>query len=257
MVSTRRMGEMPIPSRLDETALRRAVREFPGPFLGLRGFAWSAICGAVAVGASIYLSAQHSTGAQVAIGVALFLGGVGFAALSVFAALWVTAPIRQRDEARDELAKARASAKFPNARIDVKALGHMRTRDGARALIFTVQVTNREPAQRMNLELDFYLRAFKSIARLNPGLKPLDARLSLLDVGESPPRPLIIDSQHTTPELSYVADGEDPILDHSLTFDEDMGTFRPTKDDDELVLKVLDLQTGGRIETPIPSVWES
>lgn len=95
----------PLPSKPIDmgTAWRRAMREFGPTYLGLRGVAWSISWGAVGIGATIYLSAHHSLRAQVAIGVGLFLAGIGWAAFSILGALWVTAPVLQRNEARDEL----------------------------------------------------------------------------------------------------------------------------------------------------------
>jgi hypothetical protein len=42
-----------------------------------------------------------------------------------------------------------------------------------------------------------------------------------------------------------------------ITFDEESLSFQPERDEDELVLQVLELQSGQRIEVVIPGMWES
>jgi hypothetical protein len=191
--------------------------------------------------------------AQVAIGVRLFLAGIVCAAATIFGALWASRPVRQRDEARDELAKALERAKFPRGRIEVRDVGYFDTEKGERLLAFGVKVTNRENAQRMNLEVDFFLRLFGQAAKLNPHLKPIDLRLWMVQRDMNrPPSPLIVEPQHSTPEFTYVVEWGLA----GLVFDEEGHTFR-TESDAELILGIFDLQTGGRIEIPIPNVWES
>jgi hypothetical protein len=58
---------------------------------------------AVGLGLSTYSSEHHSSGARVLIGVGSFLGGVAVAAGTTLLVLVVRAPIRQRNEARDEV----------------------------------------------------------------------------------------------------------------------------------------------------------
>jgi len=140
-----------------ESAFARTRREFAPAFLGLRGVLWSVLWAAVAIGATIYLSPNHSMGAQVAIGVGLFLAGIGWAALTLFGALWVTAPARQRDEARHALALARAEREegFPDVHLKTGSPllietteskmfpGHRET-----LIVVTVTATNREIQRR-------------------------------------------------------------------------------------------------------------
>jgi hypothetical protein len=241
---------------LEETARQRASRDFPSLFVGLPGFVWTVAWGAAAIGATIYLSPHHSLRAQVGIGVGLFLAGVVWAAVSFWGLLYVTAPAKQRDEARAELATAQEKAKFPRGRIEVKNLGYTDMDDKERLLIFTVKVTNRELAQRMNLEVDFLLRMFTRVTKFNPGLKPLDVNLKIVKRGKNPPpRPLTIDAQHSPPEFHYTATWDEH--DTGLVFEDDGYRFRPELEDDALFLSVFDLQSGGRIEIPIPGIWES
>jgi hypothetical protein len=166
------------------------------------------------------------------------------------------APVRQRNEARAELVRADEIAKFPRGRIAVKEIGYF-DKEGQRFLVFEVKVTNRESALRMNLELDFVLRQFTSVAKMNPPLKPFDTKLRRLELGHEdlPPHPLIVDAQASSPELTYLIRWDEYM--DELEFEGDGIDFRPKSDDDQLVLVAFDLQTGGRIEIPIPGIWET
>lgn len=174
--------------------------------------------------------------------------------LAVLLALWVTAPVRQRNEARAQLAQVTEARKFPRGRIEVTQYGYFDTQDAERLLVFGVKVTNREVSRRMNLELDFILRLFTRITHYNPTLKPLEARLSLVQRGpDPPPAVLVVDAQDSS-DPTYVARWD---LETGLAFDEDASTFTPELEGDTLFLRVFDLQSGERIEIEVPGVWES
>jgi hypothetical protein len=64
---------------------------------------WFVVCNAVVIGATSYLSWGHTRWAQVGIGVLAFVVGSALALLLPLGALWATAPVRQRDEARELL----------------------------------------------------------------------------------------------------------------------------------------------------------
>jgi hypothetical protein len=107
----------------DGARIRRDSREFRRIYFSLVGTVWSALWAAVAIGATIAVSPDHSVTAQVAIGVGLFLFGIAWAMLSLWRALWLRAPSRQRDDARAELAIAREAARFPRggSRFEISA----------------------------------------------------------------------------------------------------------------------------------------
>ena len=230
---------------LHETALQRARREFTPVFVHLPGLVCSALWAAVATGTTIYLSEGHRVGAKVFIGVGLLLGAIPLSAATVFGWLWATAPTRQRDEARAEL--ARAEERFPRGRISVKDIGYF-DKDGERLLLFAVKVTNRELTQRMNLEFDFYLRVLATISKLSPGLKPLDMRLRRAEHPKAnPPDPLIVDAQDSSPELNYLVKSDE--FADALDFDDGGHGFRPKSEDDQLLLRFSIFRLAGGLRS--------
>jgi hypothetical protein len=102
-VDIRQLLRASLSTPLKETAWGRAWREFPETFLSLRGVALLLAIEAVGIGFTVYWTWDRSRWGQVAITVPVFLLGAGVVALLVFGALWVTAPRKQRDEARAQL----------------------------------------------------------------------------------------------------------------------------------------------------------
>jgi hypothetical protein len=144
---------------------------------------------------------------------------------------------------------------FPRGRIEVNDVGYFDTDDGERLLLFGVKVTNREQSRRMNLELEFVLRMFTRIIKLNPDLKPLEMRLrKFAGAKNRPPEPLGVDPQDSPPELIYYLVWD---MSTGLIFDGNGLKFHPELEGDAFVLRIRDLQSGGQIEIAIPGVWES
>ena len=87
-----------------ETAAARARRDYRMLLTGtVRVVVWCAACNVVVVGVTSYLSWGHARDAQVAIGVGALVAGLVLSFSLPYGALWVTAPVRQRNEARIDL----------------------------------------------------------------------------------------------------------------------------------------------------------
>jgi hypothetical protein len=175
---------------------------------------------------------------------------------------WLRAPGRlygdlggELAQAQDELAELRGRT-FPRGRIEVRAFGWVEPEEGERYVLFGFKATNREMTRKMNLEVEFMVKMFMATVRRNPGLRPVEETLYAISTGKNPPPdPLIIDAQESTQELVY---STRPISgDGGLVFDRETFGIRTERDDDELVVRVRDLQSGGEIEVQIPGVWES
>lgn len=96
--------------RMTESAWAHALREW-GETLMNRVWAWLlvSLCGISAGALSpIYLSG-HGTSASVALGLLAGVIGLGIGATAVLAALWLRAPVRQRNDERAERAHREAS----------------------------------------------------------------------------------------------------------------------------------------------------
>ncbi|HST07540.1 MAG TPA: hypothetical protein VLJ83_05175 [Gemmatimonadaceae bacterium] len=88
-----------------ETAFERAKRDYRALATNtVRFLVWIAVWDAAVVGATAYLTSGHSARAQAGISVAAFVVGTAIALLLPFGTIWVTAPVRQRDEVRMALA---------------------------------------------------------------------------------------------------------------------------------------------------------
>jgi hypothetical protein len=88
-----------------ESAFSRAKRDFRALVTNtVRVVVWFSLCNIAVVGATTYLSWGHQKGAQTLIGVAALTAGTLLALGLPLGALWVTAPVRQRNEARAALA---------------------------------------------------------------------------------------------------------------------------------------------------------
>lgn len=73
----------------------------------VRFFVWLVAWEAVGIAAAAYWTPDHSRGAQVVIAVSAFIAVTSAALLLPLATCWVTAPVRQRDEARAALRDAK------------------------------------------------------------------------------------------------------------------------------------------------------
>ncbi len=96
-----------------ESAGLRARREF-SDFHGFRFYAWTAFVELVAFGVAWVLAVSNGAKAVIAILVPPLFGAF------VLGVLWATAPVRQRNEARSELAAV--AAVFPDVSIDAGEL---------------------------------------------------------------------------------------------------------------------------------------
>jgi hypothetical protein len=115
-----------------ETAPGRAWRRFQETFVGVGGAGWVVLWGAAASAASVWLSEGRSVNERVAIAFGFALLGAVVAAVLWYVALLLMAPYRQRDDARHDLALARAELVgrqerfFPDVGITAeRALSHL------------------------------------------------------------------------------------------------------------------------------------
>ncbi|MGZ8707475.1 MAG: hypothetical protein ACXW0R_08825 [Gaiellaceae bacterium] len=237
-----------------ETPYAAARAMFAATYTGVAGLPWTIACSLIFGAVGVWLSNDSSRGAQVVAFIVLGACGALVSAGVWFGGCLVASPVKQRNAAWSELDRLKRERQFPSGRIESKTNFWFDSDDGERLLVFPVKVTNRETERRMNLEVDVVLRLFTAIQHFNPELKPLEMRLSLIQKGPNPPPdPLPLDAQDSTGDLLYVARWD---FDTGLAFNADDHTFAPDMEGDALLLRMLDLQSGKRVEVEVPGVWE-
>jgi hypothetical protein len=248
------LAEAPSSNAIDsESAWQRARRDFGPAFLGLRGVIWSVFWAAAGIGATIYLSPHHSLLAQVAIGVGLFLGGVVWAGVSVLGALWVVAPVCQRDEARTQLTGIQAARDLmPDIEVAIPYAWYLdEETDGNRYLMFPVTVVNRESSRRIILEFEFVLEHVYN----SPGItgRNLEVTLSPSHEGRrgTLPKRLVVEAE-TAEEGTFLSRW---YLSSGLEFEEAMQTVSPSREQDRLFVKVTEIISRKTFEVPVPGTW--
>jgi hypothetical protein len=149
-----------------ETSYARARRSLHTLVTSTIRFAvWFAFVNAAVVGATSYLSWGHQRSALVAIDVGAFVAGSIAAFVLPLTALWVIAPVRQRNEARAALAEAIALNEEPTgiARCDFQ-IGKLWSfadpkNEEERILLLDLRFTNRQPEDRINLNPELMTQA--------------------------------------------------------------------------------------------------
>src|SRR6266496_4257924 len=101
-----------------ESAWARTKRDFQGFVTDtIRFVVWFTFCNVVVVGATTYFSWGHQRGAQLDIGVGAFIVGAAVAFALPLGAIWVIAPVRQRNEARELIVRLQDKPGFPDVVI--------------------------------------------------------------------------------------------------------------------------------------------
>jgi hypothetical protein len=90
---------------LAETASQRANRMLGPSIASLRFFAWLLLCEALIAGYAAFWSADAPPRAQGIVTGLAILGAAAFAIGTAWVTLWISSPVRQRNEARTELAR--------------------------------------------------------------------------------------------------------------------------------------------------------
>jgi hypothetical protein len=141
-----------------ESAFSCAQRQFRALATNtVRFVLWFFGCNLAVVATTTYLAWGHSRTAQVAIGVGAFVAGAALAFLLPLGALWVTAPIRQRDDARAAIARLATPPGFPDVEINLPDLTQTPRSDGdgvdVRLPIFATNRTDGTAILEFNLAL--------------------------------------------------------------------------------------------------------
>lgn len=144
----------------DETAPARAKRGFRETFAGVGGGALALLFGAAGAAGSTWVSEGRSLNERVFIAFAFVIVG-GLAAASLwYLVLLLTAPYRQRDEARAEVAEAtkevaelQAPPPLPNISVAVASMREERESEPRYIVFPSVVITNREKDRSVSLEL--------------------------------------------------------------------------------------------------------
>jgi hypothetical protein len=237
-----------------ESALERAKKDLRPSLGSIRFIGAAAFLGTVAGVGGVIVPVHTALGVRLAFGA---LGGgaaVAVIGFSVFLALWITAPVRQRDDARDEIERLQreANPQFPRhslnlgKRLTQLTLPPNHPDAGNRVVFLQVEITNREPRRKVSLDFDV-MYTYRDMGPFNL------FHYRGLDIPEIFARPLAVDPEtHVKGEIclagdfNWVFDSNDP--------DDIYVTINPHA---ELTLRVTDHVTGAVVEYPVPREGDS
>jgi hypothetical protein len=161
---------------LSESAWRRARRTFGPTVQSWRFVGWLVFVEAVGASIGVYFSVGLKPWEQAVITAAAIFAAATIAFGSAFIALWVSAPVRQRDEARELVAQLQAQPDFPDVLFKASPPLVMRTRDsdslpGRRETPIAVNIgaVNRETTRPAILRFAAYA--------IRPELRPGNTKL--------------------------------------------------------------------------------
>lgn len=237
---------------LSESARERARRTFGPTVQSWRFVGWLVLCEAAIAGGGIYYSVGLKPWEQAVITAAAIVSAAVVAFGSAFVALWVSAPVRQRDEARELVAQLQAKPDFPDVRIEARPPLVIETRDsttfsGQRETVIAVNIkaTNRETTRRAILRFC----SFAVRPELRPGVTKLDRIYGRGQSDAFLPDPLKLEP------LDFVEGEVCFVWDHSMDF----VWGRDLEEDDvierfmaALHLNVRDEVSMVRVEIPLP-----
>jgi hypothetical protein len=237
-----------------EGALERAKKDLRPTLGSIRFIGAGAVLGTVAGVGGVTLPAHTALGVRLAVGALSGGAAVAVIGLIVFLALWIAAPVRRRDDARDEVERLQreANPEFPRHSLD---LGKRLTQltlpanhpdAGKRVVFLRVEFTNREPRRKVSLDFDV-MYTYRDIGTFSL------FHYRGLDIPEIFASPLAVDPEtHVKRKLclagdfDWVFDSGDP--------DDIYVTINPNA---ELTLHVTDHVTGAVVEYPVPREEDS
>lgn len=242
----RRSADQPVD--LHEGALARARQDARLAYTSVPFVIAVSSIGLVAGALGVMLPANTAAVIRVALGALSGGAAVLVVALLVFMAAWVTAPIRQRNEARREAIGLQrlAEPEFPPHKLTMKRLLQLTLPDGhadagKRIMLLPIEFTNRDSSRRVSLDFE----VVSTWRELGPHKIWSYRGIDLPDIF---PSPLPVDPQtHVRGELCLERDHE--------------WLFEPGEPDDihvrlksraELTLRVTDHVTGATVKYPVP-----
>jgi hypothetical protein len=225
-----------------ESARERAKSDARSAVASVRFIVASALVGTAAGVVGVILPSHTAFGARLAVGA--LSGGAAVVVLGVIVllALWVTAPIRQRDEARAEVVRL-SKSEFPAHRLSLKPPRYLDApKWDVRLLFLPISYTNRGN-RGVSLEIDLLWRRVVEGGTLGP--YRVSRSRHARDLEDAIDLPLDI-TPHRTEE-------GDLLLEPYESWVFEFGEFEVwVKDDYELSLHLTDYVSGATMERPIP-----
>lgn len=240
------LRERPAKNPHSETAGQRALRTW-GPSISTARFVlWLLVCEAAIAGYAAYRTSDSSARVQGIVTATAILGAGAFAIGTALVTLWVSAPVRQRDEARVALATALAVPAEPDLHVVPLSINGERGKASHNTLItIDMTITNR---QSDAVSLQFRLQVLRpdgSVFWVPRYTQPVPFAVLFHKVAH----PIAIGPKHTEPDLEitfWLGDEEWDRLHEEFDFN---GSPLRRLQTERLSLEIEDLASGGiRIE---------